>query len=108
MTDNLCRTWEIMNFTLKDIKIYTRAVKGSSAYGAGAVGGICHTFMIIKSESDIYILERLQEGVRLSNIGIDGEEKATKLSVCIVHSKEPISSAAVAKFIRQESKNNYL
>ena len=77
----------------------------SEAEGA-AVGGMCHTFIVIETDSDSYILERLLEGVRLSNVTASLHE-VTKDAYKWSHSEVPLSSKAVAKWVLSESNVDY-
>ena len=80
--------------------------KCSSAAAGGAIGGICHTFIIIETNSDTYILERLVEGVRLSNLGDDLGD-TLKLAVCMKRSRRSISSAELARWVTNQAKQEY-
>lgn len=77
----------------------------SGALDAAALGGFCHTFILIETDSETYILERLLEGIRFSAVADAAEE--VKNAVCMVYSSSEISSYAIADWIDLEAKKPY-
>eukprot|EP01084_Bolivina_argentea_P092317 166099_1 len=109
VTGNLCDRWIRKDFTIKDVKVYTRRVRGSCAAqggGHGVIGGFCHTFLIIETDSDSYILERLQEGVKLCNV-TNTLDNDTSLSAIMCESNDKISSKQLALWIKSQSERTY-
>lgn len=69
------------------------------------MGGFCHTFILIETDSETYILERLLEGVRFS--AVDDRAAEVDNAVPMVHSDSPISSAAIGQWVDQQARFGY-
>ena len=61
--------------------------------------------MIIETDSDSYILEKLVEGVRLSSI--DDVSGAIHLAVCMAEYDQPILSSEIAVWTEQQTTTAY-
>ena len=73
-----------------------------------AVGGFLHTFWLLHTDSDTYLLERLVEGVRLMNAStIKVENDLTKPAVTVYSSTEDVSSQEVAIWIMEQTESPY-
>eukprot|EP00486_Rosalina_sp_Unknown_P013169 CAMPEP_0201592130 /NCGR_PEP_ID=MMETSP0190_2-20130828/190108_1 /ASSEMBLY_ACC=CAM_ASM_000263 /TAXON_ID=37353 /ORGANISM="Rosalina sp." /LENGTH=149 /DNA_ID=CAMNT_0048050755 /DNA_START=449 /DNA_END=895 /DNA_ORIENTATION=+ len=78
-TDQLIARWKKKEFEVKHVEIWTRAAQGSSAAVAkAAVGGICHTFLLIETGPSTFLLERLVEGVRFVTLTDEAVEENKK------------------------------
>mmetsp|Transcript_13579 Transcript_13579/g.21349 ORF Transcript_13579/g.21349 Transcript_13579/m.21349 type:complete len:207 (+) Transcript_13579:40-660(+) len=105
-TQRLSQRWMERDFYTKEVKVYTRAVQDSSQLGSGALGGLCHTFIVLETESETYILERIQEGVQFAHF--DGDlSDFTATSVLLTRSKYPISSKSIGIWTQQEALREY-
>ena len=79
-----------------------------SSVDGGAYGGVCHTFIIIETDSSTFILERLVEGVRLSMV--TNTDLVTTNSMLILqynHITKPFSSKQIAFWIKKKSIKQY-
>eukprot|EP01084_Bolivina_argentea_P034664 64183_1 len=106
VTKDICTRWMKRDFIIKDVKLYTRPVQASYGGVDGPMGGLCHTYIIIDTGSDSYILERLQEGVRLANV-TSTLTRVVRRSKLWITSTESISSKAVAEWTRKQSLRSY-
>ena len=108
-TDQLIARWKNREFTIKHVEIWTRAAQGSSAAVAkAAVGGICHTFLLIETGPSTFLLERLVEGVRFVTLDDETVEQNKKWAKRMYLADDiAISSKDIAKWIEEKQASSY-
>lgn len=108
-TSDLVDRWKNNEFKVNHVRIYTRACQGSGAAVArAAVGGICHTFIIIETGPSSFILERLEEGVRFASLNAK-EVREHKSGATQMYKEETLSlsSSGIAKWIEEQAAIKY-
>ena len=108
-TDKLVARWKSKNFQINHVEIWTRAAQGASAAVAkAAIGGICHTFLLIETGPATFLLERLVEGVRFIAL-TDEEIEANKKWAARMYlaNNINISCKSIASWIEEKQKSVY-
>lgn len=108
-TDQLTARWNNKAFEIKHVEIWTRAAQGSSAAVAkAAVGGVCHTFLLIETGPSTFLLERLVEGVRFVSLSDEEVEENKKWAKRMYLANNiTISSQDIAKWVEEKQKSLY-
>eukprot|EP00484_Ammonia_sp_Unknown_P024114 CAMPEP_0197040954 /NCGR_PEP_ID=MMETSP1384-20130603/17573_1 /TAXON_ID=29189 /ORGANISM="Ammonia sp." /LENGTH=200 /DNA_ID=CAMNT_0042471797 /DNA_START=47 /DNA_END=649 /DNA_ORIENTATION=- len=108
-TDNVVQKWSNKEFDIKHVEIWTRAAQGSSAAVAkAAIGGVCHTFLLLEIGPNTYLLERLVEGIRFVLLDDEALESNKRLATRMYLSNDiTISSKNIASWVEEKQKSEY-
>lgn len=107
-TDRLVNRWKSRTFYAGHIEIWTRAVQGSAAVAGNAIGGICHTFLLIDAGPYTYLLERLEEGIRFIELD-DNQVVENRLAAQRIYKRVNLnlSSKDIGEWIEEQQKSDY-